>query len=222
MRNFAWCVWLGLSIGIAAQTSDPPARKTGSGRPVVIATATLAGFDALPADRRKLIEVALRVARDFSWLPYTPSGSEPSHGGFDCSGAMYYVMHKAGLVPPRTAADQFQWLKTNGRLHEVPAEALGLTDPSLKNLHPGDLLFWGTHASTDPAAMITITHVAMYLGTEKIDGRPVMINSSAGRSYRTNKADGYGVYDFHLQQAGAIVALRGYGTPPGVAKMPDD
>jgi hypothetical protein len=53
------------------------------------------------------------------------------------------------------------------------------------------------------------------------DGRPVMINSTDGRSYRGTPANGYGVYDFRLPQAGAKVAFMGYGTPLGIAEMPD-
>jgi cell wall-associated NlpC family hydrolase len=221
MRNLLRSLWLGISIGICAQTADAAEGRQGSGKPALIATADLAGFDALPEDRRKLIEGAIAVARDSPWLRYTPRGADPSQGGFDCSGAMYFVLRKAGLEPPRTAAEQLGWLKSNKRLHEVPPEAVELEHPSLKKLRPGDLLFWGTTGSADDGAKVNITHVAMYLGAEKRDGRPVMINSTDGRSYRGTKANGYGVYDFRLPQAGATVAFMGYGTPLGIAEMPD-
>jgi cell wall-associated NlpC family hydrolase len=213
---------MALAVGIGAQTVEPPPGKSGYGKPAVIATAELANFDGLPADRRKLIECAIAVARDSPWLPYTARGSEPSQGGFDCSGAMYFVMRKAGLEPPRISLAQFQWLKTNGRMHDVPAEAVDLKHPSLRKLHPGDLLFWGNHGSTDDGETVSITHVAMYLGTEKKDGLPVMINSTDGRSYRGTKANGYGVYDFRLPLAAAKVSFMGYGTPPGIAEMTDE
>jgi cell wall-associated NlpC family hydrolase len=133
---------------------------------------------------------------------------------------MYFVLRKAGLDPPRSAAEQLRWLKSNERLHEVPRDAMNLKHPSLKKLRPGDLLFWGTPGSAADGAKVNITHVAMYLGAEKRDGRPVMINSTDGRSYRGTRANGYGVYDFRLPQAGAEVAFMGYGTPPGIAEMP--
>jgi hypothetical protein len=98
---------------------------------------------------------------------------------------------------------------------------MNLEHPSLKKLRPGDLLFWGTPGSADDGANVSITHVAMYLGAEKKDGRAVMINSTDGRSYRRTRANGYGVYDFRLPQAGAKVAFIGYGTPLGIAEMPD-
>lgn len=222
MGKLAWRVWLGLSMGVAAQTAVPSAGNRGHGIPVAIVTADLTGFDALPADRRKLIGIALKLARDFPSLPYTPNSADPAQGGFDCSGAMYYVMRQAGLDPPRTAAEQAQWLRDNERLHEVPAGALGLTHPSLEQLRPGDLLFWGTSESADATAKVTVTHVAMYLGTEKRDGWPVMINSTDGRSYRAAKTNGYAVCDFRLQKAGAKVAFKGYGTPPGISNMQGD
>ena len=207
-------------MGLCAQTADSAEGKEGFGKPALIATADLAGFDTLPEDRRKLIEGAIAVARDSPWLPYTPRGADPSQGGFDCSGAMYFVLRKAGLDPPRMAAEQLQWLKSNKRLHEVQRDAVALEHPSLKELRPGDLLFWGTPGSADDGAKVNITHVALYLGAEKKDGRPVMINSTDGRSYRGTKANGYGVYDFRLPQAGAKVAFIGYGTPLGIAEMP--
>jgi cell wall-associated NlpC family hydrolase len=221
MRNFVWSLWLGLSFVIYGQAADAAEGKEGFGKPALIATADLAGFDALPEDRRRLIEGAIAVARDSPWLPYTPNGADPSQGGFDCSGAMYFVLRKAGLEPPRSAAEQLRWLQANERLHEVPRDAMNLEHPSLKKLRPGDLLFWGTPGSADDGANVSITHVAMYLGAEKKDGRAVMINSTDGRSYRGTRANGYGVYDFRLPQAGAKVAFIGYGTPLGIAEMPD-
>ena len=47
-----------------------PEGKTGYGRPALIETTKLAEFETLPADRKKLIEGAIAVARDSPWLPY--------------------------------------------------------------------------------------------------------------------------------------------------------
>ena len=204
---------------ISAQTMDPLLGKTSNGKPAIIATADLDHFDSLPVDRRKLIEVAIAVARESPWLPYTARGSVPADGGFDCSGAMYFVMRRAGLDPPRTSAAQLQWVKQNDGLHEVPLDVLALAHPSLKLLRPGDLLFWGRPGSVEDGKEAEITHVAMFLGYEKKDKLPVMINSTDGRSYRGIKANGYGVYDFRLPRAGFKIAFIGYGTPPGIPAM---
>ncbi|MEY3895570.1 MAG: hypothetical protein RLZZ214_1089 [Verrucomicrobiota bacterium] len=210
-----------LPFCVFAQTEEPPTVKTGFGKPALITTADLADFASLPEDRRKLIEAAIAVARDSPWLPYTARGSEPSAGGFDCSGAMYFVMRSVRLDPPRTSTAQYEWLNRNDRLHKVPAEATDLKHPSMQNLRPADLLFWGRPATSDTGGTMTVTHVAMYLGEEAKDRRPVMINSTDGRSYRGTKANGYGVYDFRLPVEGAKIAFLGYGTPPGIAPPQD-
>lgn len=195
-------------------------KKSVHGKPAVIETSVLAEFDALPADRKKLIEGALAVAKESPWLPYQYGGSDPKDGGFDCSGAMYFVMRKAGLEPPRTSADQYSWVKEKQRLNEIPSEAKTLDHPSLKKLQPGDLLFWGgTYAPTD-GRTVNITHVAMYLGHEKSGKRAVMINATDGRSYRGTQANGYGVYDFRLPKEGGRAVFMGYGTPPGIEPIP--
>lgn len=194
-------------------------KKSPHGAPAIIPVTDLADFDTLPADRRKLIENALQVAKDSPWLPYKYGGSSPAEGGFDCSGAMCFVMNKAGLKPPRTSANQYEWLKESNRLHEVPTDVRTLDHSSLSALRPGDLLFWsGTYAPTD-GRTVDITHVAMYLGKEKKGGRHVMINATDGRSYRGRQANGYGVYDFNLPKDGGKSKFVGFGTPPGIAEI---
>lgn len=193
--------------------------KAAYGRPALIAVAQLKEFETLPADRKKLIERAIAVAKDSPWLPYRFAGSDPKDGGFDCSGAMYFVMHQAGLEPPRTSAEQFRWLRENDRLIDVPTDAAALDHLALKNLQPGDLLFWGGTYAPGDDRKVNITHVALYLGHEKSDGRAVMINATDGRSYRGVKANGYGVYDFQLPREGSRAVFMGYGTPPGIAEI---
>ncbi|MCP5532653.1 MAG: C40 family peptidase [Akkermansiaceae bacterium] len=200
-----------VTIGLGQSASTPPGASD-HGRPAVIRSSDLDGFEALAEPRRKLIETALGVARDSPWLRYVPAGSTPSDGGFDCSGAMYFVLRKAGLEPPRTAANQREWVRGRSELHEPPDDATSLDHPSLASLRPGDLLFWG-HPEAEPPR---VSHVAMYLGKEKKDDRPVMINSTDGRSYRGVKANGYGVYDFRLPGPGSKTRFMGYGSPPGL------
>jgi cell wall-associated NlpC family hydrolase len=131
---------------------------------------------------------------------------------------MYFVMTESGLKPPRTSANQYLWLKEQGRLMEVPADTRLLGDPWFKDLQPGDLLFWGgTYAPTD-GRKVNLTHVALYLGHKKKDGNTVMINATDGRSYRGTQSNGYGGYDFRLPREGSKSVFMGSGTPPGIAK----
>jgi peptidoglycan DL-endopeptidase CwlO len=204
------------------QSPEPQKRKvkekSAYGRPALIETSQLIEFESLPKDRRRLIEGAIAVARDSPWLPYRFGGSEPKDGGFDCSGAMYFVMCKAGLEPPRTSAEQFLWLNAHGRLTGITGCVRSLEDPEMKDLLPGDLLFWGgTYVPAD-GRKVNITHVALFLGHEKKDKRAVMINATDGRSYRGTKANGYGVYDFQLPRDGGRAVFLGYGTPPGIKR----
>ncbi len=212
-------IWLCLLHFVFAQGVDPLQGRNINGKPAIIATVDLVHFDSLPADRQKLIQVAIGVATEFPWLPYTARGTVPTDGGFDCSGAMYFVMRRAGLDPPRTSAAQLQWVKQNSRFHEVPPDASDLAHPGFKLLRPGDLLFWGRPAFEAAGTKAEITHVAMFLGYEKKDNLAVMINSTDGRSYRGIKANGFGVYDFRLPYAGSKIAFIGYGCPPGIRSM---
>jgi cell wall-associated NlpC family hydrolase len=204
-----------LMLGLqgSGQAVDPIVMLDVKTRPARIESAELTGFASLAEARRQLIGMALALARDSSWLPYLAGGANPDDGGFDCSGAMYFVMRKAGLDPPRSSGTQMEWLRNNGRLHEVAAQARDPKHPSLAGLKPGDLLFWAVSA---PGGSVRVHHVAMYLGTEKKDGRHVMIGSTDGRSYRGQKANGYGVHDFRLPRAESASRLLGYGTPPGI------
>ena len=210
-----------LAASMVARAQPPELRKDklAYGRPALIETSQLTEFETLPEDRRKLIEGAIAVARDSPWLPYRFGGSAPTDGGFDCSGAMYFVMRKAGLLPPRTSAEQFLWLNDHARLTGISAFVKSLDHPEMRNLLPGDLLFWGgTYLPTD-GRKVNITHIALFLGYEKKDHRAVMINATDGRSYRGTKANGYGIYDFQLPREGSKAIFIGYGTPPGIARV---
>lgn len=206
-----------LSPALLGQTLDAVVPTHANPQPTRLTIADLKEYESLPAARKHLLELALAVLNDFPWLPYLDGGAEPEVGGFDCSGAMYFVMRKAGLDPPRSSAAQCAWLKENGRLHEVAVDATDEKDPSLAGLKPGDLLFWSKPGSSaDGPAITRIHHVAMFLGTEKKDGHPVIINATDGRSYRGRKANGYGIYDFRVPKADSPSRLTGYGTPPGI------
>lgn len=198
----------------------PAVVKSPNGPPAIIASTGLRDFSKLPPERQQLIETAIAVARDSPWLTYLYGSADPARGGFDCSGAMFYVLVKCGLAPPRTSAAQYLWLREHQRLHLVPPDATTPAHPSLAWLQPGDLLFWSRAQTAAVGLTNTINHVAMYLGRETRDDLQVMINSTDGRSYRGTRANGYGVYDFRVASAGSSSRLVGYGTPPGLPEIP--
>lgn len=213
MKRLIFPLLAALSPQVSGQRIEPVLIRDAVTRPAWIETTELTGFGLLPESRRRLIEGALALARDSPRMPYLTGSADPDSGGLDCSGAMYFVMRKAGLDPPRSSGAQMEWLRKSGRFHEIPADALELEHPSFAGLKPGDLLFW---AVNDTSGEERVHHVAMYLGTAITDGLPLMINSTDGRTYRGRKANGYGVYDFQIPKSGSLSKLVGYGTPPGI------
>lgn len=86
---------------------------------------------------------AITAARQQVGKPYVFGGSGPDT--WDCSGLTQWAFEQAGVLLPRTAADQYAAVQ-----HKVP----------LGQLEAGDLLFW----ATDTSDASTIHHVAIYLG----------------------------------------------------------
>jgi len=113
---------------------------TGSAGGVGVTSADGPGLTA--AQTRAFLTAALsRLGRPYVW-----GGSGPFV--FDCSGLVQWSLRQAGIVMPRVAVDQAQ----TGPL--IPVSAL----------QPGDLLFY----HTDPTAPTYISHVAIYLGDDKM------------------------------------------------------
>jgi peptidoglycan DL-endopeptidase CwlO len=184
--------------------------------PPILETSNLRDFADLSEKQRKLIVTALTAAKDVANMPYKYAGNGPSDGGFDCSGAIYFILTKIDLKPARTSSDQYLWVKQHSKLNMIPNTATDITDPIFATLKPGDLLFWsGTYEPTDDRKVL-ITHVAMFLGYEKTDNHPVIISASDGRSYRGKKHNGFGIFDFKIPPAEAKARLVAFGTPPGL------
>ena len=90
------------------------------------------------------VQALMNIALRYEGWPYLWGGSNPTMGGFDCSGLIQWVFMEAlNIRLPRTANEQFH---ATTRISEEEAR-------------PGDLVFFqGTH----PYA--SITHVGIYLG----------------------------------------------------------
>ncbi|HEY5456708.1 MAG TPA: NlpC/P60 family protein [Acidothermaceae bacterium] len=87
--------------------------------------------------------LAIQAAQSQIGKPYVYGGSGPD--SWDCSGLTQWAFARAGVLIPRTAADQYA---------AIPNKI------ALGQIEPGDLLFWATDIS-DPT---TIHHVAIYVG----------------------------------------------------------
>jgi len=136
--------------------------------------------------------VAGQMARDGvryngRWTP--PGSSTP--WVMDCSNAVRWFFHHAtGQMLPRTASDQYELLRKQGRIRRVNARSTSWR----KALRPGDLLFWEN--TYRPKRKPPVTHVMVYLG-RNADGSLRMAGSQGSR--------GVGVYTFRPE-----VAYGGY------------
>lgn len=196
-----------ISSALAEEKSDsaghPPAASLGSGE--------IDGFDQYPQRVQSLLRSALALSD--RKLTYTYGSASPDQGGMDCSGTIYYLLHEAGIADvPRSSSEQYVWVRKAGNFRAV----VGTTQESfeLKELAPGDLLFWtGTYdVQRDPP----VTHTMIYLGKAVSDGLPLMFGSSDGRTYRGKKQWGVGVFEFRVPKP----TEKNPGRFVGYAKIP--
>jgi hypothetical protein len=138
----------------------------------------------------------------------------------DCSGFIYYVLTQAGYKDvPRDSSEQYAWVRQNNDFQSVLSRSQDSFE--LKDLKPGDLMFWsGTYKSNRD---IPITHVMIYLGKEKATGKPVMVGATDGRTYDGIRRSGVSVFDFKMPSGQPdkndpvlIAKFEGYGSIPGM------
>ena len=198
------------------QAENPPVLT----RPASIDSSELLDFDKCSHAVQSLLERCLALTRKN--LGYQYGSSDPTLGGMDCSGTIYFVLQAAGITSvPRTASEQYVWARKAGTFHAVISRSLDSFE--LDAMRPGDLLFWtGTYATDrDPP----VTHSMIYLGKRKADGRQVMFGASDGRSYDERKIWGVSVFDFTVSRPNAP-PVPGVSTKPnsvfvGYARIPD-
>ena len=152
-------------------------------------------------------------------LDYKYGSADPSSGGMDCSGFVFYVLNQAGLHDvPRDSSQQYVWVRKAGDFNAVLSRKEDSFE--LDDLKPGDLLFWrGTYnIDRDPP----ITHAMIYLGRERKTGRRVMVGASDGRVYQGESRFGVSVFDFKIERPGKNddgklrPTFIGYGHIPGL------
>ncbi len=179
----------------------------------------IAGFDANPAKVRQLIEAGLDLTKRN--LGYTYGSADPTNGGMDCSGFVYYVLQQNGFPDvPRDSSQQYVWVRKAGNFDAVLSRHEDSFE--LNALKPGDLLFWrGTYnIDRDPP----ITHVMIYLGREKRTKKRVMVGASDGRTYDGKQRFGVSVFDFKLPpppnsgDAKISPVFVGYGRIPSLSE----
>ena len=178
-------------------------------------------FSEQPAEVQQLIRNSLALTEQN--LSYKYGSADPAAGGMDCSGFIYFVLSSAGFKDvPRDSAGQYSWVRTNSVFHAV----LSRSDDSfeLKDLKPGDLLFWSGTYKVDRD--IPITHVMIYLGKEKSTEKPVMVGATDGRSYEGIRRFGVSVFDFKMPSGKPnkddpelTARFEGYASIPGLREV---
>ena len=179
----------------------------------------LAHFDSYPPQIQTLIRYALDLTKRN--LTYTFGSSDPAKGGMDCSGTIFHLLTHAGISGvPRQSDEMCNWVRDLTLLHEIK-KADSLSHAELSALNPGDLLFWSGTYTTAPRKT-PVTHVMLYLGKLKKNGKSVVFGASDGRVYEGARRTGVSIFDFSLPRPGSTAKLYGYGLIPGVGKVKVD
>ncbi|MFN2621479.1 MAG: NlpC/P60 family protein [Chthoniobacterales bacterium] len=201
----------------SSETPKPSASLKKKGAPASISSGQISGYDNYAGNVRKMIDTALELTTRN--LDYKYGSADPSSGGMDCSGFVFYVLNQAGLRDvPRDSSQQYVWLRQAGTFRAVNSRHDDTFE--LEELKPGDLLFWtGTYSiERDPP----ITHAMIYLGREKGTNQRIMVGASDGRTYKGESRYGVSVFDFKLARTSKTEEGRltptfiGYGRIPGL------
>ena len=204
-------------ILVANEQPTPTPTPVSSPFVATLATSDLREFDAQPEKVRNLIRIALELTTRN--LGYQYGSADPANGGMDCSGFIYYTLTQAGVQDvPRQSDEQYVWVRKTGLFQAVLSRSNDSFE--LKQLQPGDLMFWSGTYKVDRE--IPITHVMIYLGLEKKSGKPVMVGASDGRSYDSIRRSGVSVFDFRLPNGASsksdpelTARFEGYAPIPG-------
>ncbi|MEZ0277409.1 MAG: NlpC/P60 family protein, partial [Roseimicrobium sp.] len=172
------------------------------------------GFENYDPEVQQIIRRSLELTTQN--LRYQFGSADPKAGGMDCSGTMYRVLQDSGIKEvPRQSDEICRWVMRRTRLYRTE-DTSTLKDKSLSALKPGDLLFWsGTYETSSPREL-PISHVMLYLGKRKKDGKPVVFGASDGRTYDGQRRNGVSVFDFVMPKRDGKAAFYGYGPVPGL------
>ncbi len=127
---------------------------------------------------------------------YVPPG-EAAAWRMDCSNAARYLLRRTrGIELPRTASEQYNYVRQRGQVRRVGGLFRGVPDLRwwAKRLRPGDLLFW--EHTYKPRRKPPVTHVMVYLGRDQ-RGNLLMAGAQNSRGvniYRLQPRVSYGGY----------------------------
>ena len=88
---------------------------------------------------KKLISTALDLTKKN--LTYTYGSDDPANGGMDCSGTISFLLKQQGFTDvPRQASEQYEWVRQKSHFYAVLSKKQDNVE--LREMRPGDLLFW--------------------------------------------------------------------------------
>jgi cell wall-associated NlpC family hydrolase len=208
-------IFLGLSLlasSFAQETKPEPTKAPAAS----LKPDAIKGFAQLAPDVRELLTYSLSLTENN--LTYTYSSSDPKAGGMDCSGTIYHVLQKFGWgTTPRQSDQMYRWTWEAGTFRAFNGKSMETFE--MKQLQPGDLLFWTNTTSGKTDRDPPVTHVMMYLG-QAADGSKVMFGASDGRTYKGIARWGVSVFDFQLPRESSTSRFIGYAHLPAKAKAP--
>ena len=145
-------------------------------------------------------------------LRYKCGACDPACGGLDCSGTVQFLLQRQGLSGvPRQADMQYLWLQKAGTLRVVDARMT--QEQLLREVRPGDLLFWeGTY---DVQRTPNITHVMVYVGFDRGTGKHLMFGARGSKS-KGLTGNGVDYYEFKGLRRRGRGRLAGFGHPTGL------
>jgi len=207
MRAMKPCWVVGLTLLSLGSSRAEPASVAS------IEPAQLVEYAEQPEPVRELIDYALSLTREE--LAYRFGSNDPDKDGMDCSGTVQHTLRAVGVERvPRSSHTIYRWAKRAGNL--TPTGGVTSTkDPIFADLRPGDLLFWeGTYDAGDRDP--PISHVMIYLGRLREDGRGVVFGASSGRRFRGKRIHGVSVFDWEVPSAESSAGFVAFGPPPGL------
>jgi cell wall-associated NlpC family hydrolase len=210
LRCVCYCL---LCLPLVAQTESKDKKAPAA----TLKPQELKDFFKHSAEMREVLTYALALTEKN--LTYTYASSDPAAGGMDCSGTLYHVLRKFGWAnAPRQSNEMYQWAWDAGTFRAFNSNSLGTFE--MKQLQPGDLMFWTNTTKGKPDRDPPITHVMMYLGKRLADGHPVMFGASDGRTYDHVARWGVSVFDVQLPPVGSAARFIGYAHLPAKSKRP--
>lgn len=190
--------------------------SSAAGRPAAVSSIfpkDLVEYETLSPEVQRIIKTSLGLTKKD--LAYTYGSCTPTKGGMDCSGTIHHLLKSLGYEDaPRMSHTIYLWLQNKSTLTQLE-HVYTSSHPRFQLLRPGDLVFWeGTYSvqERDPP----ISHVMLYLGTLKKDGKGVLFGASSGRRYRGKKIHGVSVFDFKVPSKQSRARMVAFGPVPGI------